>query len=153
VPIAYTIRAAREADIPAMSAIRLAVTENRLSDPGRITHAMYVDYIAQRGRSWVCEIEGVIAGFASADTAAASVWALFVSPPREGQGIGKRLLALLTGHLFSLGHDQVVLSTSADTRADVFYASQGWERGKMINDIDVQYTLTKPRENSHVHLA
>ena len=162
-PVALTFRAAREADIPAMSAIRLAVTENRLSDPARITHAMYVDHMAHRGKSWVCEIDGAVAGFASADAAAASVWALFVNPAHEGQGIGKRLLALLTDYLFSLGHDKVVLSTSADTRADVFYAAQGWERGKMINDVDVQYTLYKPREykpraytpreNSHVHLA
>ena len=151
--IELSFREAVEADIPAMSAIRLAVTENRLSDPGRITHAMYVDYIAHCGKSWVCEIDGAIAGFASADRNASYVWALFVSPAREGQGIGKRLLALVTEFLFAHGHGEVVLSTSADTRADVFYASQGWERGKMINDIDVQYTLTKPRENPHVHLA
>ena len=151
--IELSFRQAVEADIPAMSAIRLSVTENRLSDPTRITGAMYIDYLECLGKSWVCEIDGAIAGFASADRGASSVWALFVSPALEGQGIGKRLLALVTEYLYSLGHDKVVLSTSADTRADVFYAAQGWERGKMINDVDVQYTLCKPRENSHVHLA
>jgi GNAT superfamily N-acetyltransferase len=146
-------REAIEADIPAMSAIRLAVTENRLSDPARITRAMYLDYLDRLGKSWVCEADGVIAGFASADTTAASVWALFVDPVHEGHGIGKRLLALLADHLFSLGHATIVLSTGADTRADVFYASQGWERGKMKDDVEVQYALYKPREVSHAHPA
>ena len=136
-----------------MSAIRLSVTENRLSDPSRITRAMYVDYLDRLGKSWVCEADGVVKGFACADKDAASVWALFVDPGHEGLGIGKRLLALLADYLFALGHDKIVLSTSADTRADVFYASQGWERGKMKNDVDVQYALVKPREHSHVHPA
>ena len=140
-----------------MSVIRLAVTENRRSDPTRITRAMYVAYFDTHpdrlGKSWVCELEGVVKGFASADKVDGSVWALFVSPPCEGLGIGKRLLALVAGYLFSLGHDKIVLSTGADTRADVFYASQGWERGRMKNDVEVQYTLQKPRENSHVYAA
>ncbi|HET7086444.1 MAG TPA: GNAT family N-acetyltransferase [Rhizomicrobium sp.] len=146
-------RVAVEDDIPAMSAIRLAVTENRLSDPTRITHAMYVDYLEHQGRSWVCEADGVIAGFASADKAASSVWALFVDPAHEGLGIGQRLLALVADYLFALGHQQIVLSTSAGTRADRFYAAQGWQRGTMKNDIDVEYALSKPREYSHVDPA
>ncbi|MES2018772.1 MAG: GNAT family N-acetyltransferase [Pseudomonadota bacterium] len=149
----FAFRLATEADIPAMSVIRLAVTENRLSDPSRITHAMYVDFLDRQGRSWVCELDGVIVGFASADKTASSVWALFVDPVHEGIGIGKRLLALVTDYLFALGHPQIALSTSADTRADLFYAAQGWERGKMKNDIDVQYTLCKPREYCHVDSA
>ena len=142
-----------------MSVIRLAVTENRLSEPGRITRLMYIAYLDNSdnpnslGKSWVCELDGAIAGFASAAKVDGSVWALFVSPRHESLGIGKRLLALLADYLFSLGHDKIVLFTGADTRADVFYAAQGWERGKMINDVEVQYTLQKPRENSHVHAA
>ncbi|MES2322194.1 MAG: GNAT family N-acetyltransferase [Pseudomonadota bacterium] len=144
------LRAACEADIPAMSVIRLAVTENRLSDPGRITRQMYVDYLEECGRSWVCEIDGAIVGFSSADKIDASIWALFVNPAHEGLGIGKRLLALAVDYLFFLGHHEITLSTSADTRADVFYASQGWERGKMKNDVDVGYSLQK---ESHDHPA
>jgi GNAT superfamily N-acetyltransferase len=138
-------RLATDADIPAMAAIRLAVTENRLRDPGRITVAMYRDYLDGVGRSWVCEDDGVIAGFASADREQGSIWALFIDPAREGQGIGKRLLALAVEDLFEQGHEQIVLSTSADTRADIFYESQGWERGKMKDDIEVQYSLQRVR--------
>ena len=133
------------ADIDAMSAIRLTVSENRLSDPSRITVAMYHDYLAARGRSWVCELDGVIAGFAAADRIESSIWALFVDPAREGHGIGKALLAQASDYLFEQGRERIVLSTGADTRADVFYASQGWERGKMKNDIEVQYSLDRPR--------
>lgn len=141
-----TFRLATEADIPAMSAIRLAVTENRLRDPGRVTLAMYRDYLGRLGRSWVCEDDGAIAGFASADRAQGSIWALFIDPAREGKGIGKRLLALAVEDLFEQGHEQIVLSTGADTRADIFYESQGWERGKMKDDIEVQYSLRRARE-------
>jgi len=45
---------AQPADIPAMSRIRLAVTENMLSDPGKVTLQMYHDYLQQLGRGWVC---------------------------------------------------------------------------------------------------
>ena len=106
---------------------------------------MYHDYLERLGKSWVCEAEGVIAGFAAADKVEASIWALFVSAHYEALGIGKRLLALTADYLFSLDHEKIVLSTSADTRADTFYASQGWERGKMKNDVEVHYSLSKPR--------
>jgi len=127
-----------------MSAVRLAVSENRLSDPARITEAMYIEHIEGAGRSWVCEAGGAILGFASAATADGAIWALFVDPAHEGRGIGKHLLALAAGHLFAQGHDSIVLATAADTRADVFYASQGWERGKMKNDSEVAYSLRRP---------
>ena len=151
--LALTFREATLSDIAAMSVIRLAVTENRLSDPARITHAMYVDYLDRLGKTWVCEADGAIAGFASADSGASSVWALFVSPLHEGLGIGQRLLALVATYLFGLGHEKIVLSTGAGTRADAFYAAQGWERGPMKDDVDVQYALHKPRESSHVQSA
>jgi len=141
-------REALAADIPAMSAIRLSVTENRLRDPSRVTHQMYLDYLDRLGKSWVCEVGGAIVGFASADISDGSIWALFVSPEREGLGIGKRLLALTTDYLFTQGHDKIVLATSADTRADTFYAAQGWERGKMKNDVEVHFSLSRPRDPS-----
>ncbi len=146
-------REAVRADIPAMSVIRLAVTENRLRDPSRITPQMYDDYLERLGKSWVCEVDGVIAGFASADKIEGSIWALFISPDYEGLGIGKRLLALMADYLFAQGHDRIVLSTSADTRADTFYAAQGWERGKMKDDVEVHYSLAKPRSDAHAQLA
>lgn len=139
-------RVARAQDIPAMSAIRLAVGENKLRDPGRITPKMYADYLDALGRGWVCERDGVIAGFAYADRGDGSIWALFVDPAHEGCGIGKRLLALATGYLFEQGHARVVLSTGPGTRADRFYTAQGWQRSFTAGDPEASFTLNRPAQ-------
>ena len=142
-----TYRLACPADIPAMSAIRLAVLENRLRDPSRITLRMYEDYLDALGRGWVCERNGVIAGFAYAERDAGSIWALFVDPQHEGAGIGKQLLALATGYLFEQGHAKVVLSTGPDTRADRFYTARGWQRSHAGGDAEACFTLYRPDHN------
>lgn len=121
------LRRACSADIPAMSAIRLSVRENVLSDPARVTLQMYEDYLETDGRGWVAEVDGVVA-FCYADRHNASIWALFVSPGMEGRGLGKALLALAVDWLFELGHERVRLGTTPATRADRFYQAQGWTR-------------------------
>jgi GNAT superfamily N-acetyltransferase len=136
-------RQAGIADIPAMSAIRLAVKENALSNPARITRQMYEDYLEQLGRGWVAEIDGVVVGFSYAEKADSSIWALFVLPEYEGLGVGKGLLKLAVAWLFSLGNDAVNLGTAADTRADRFYTAQGWTRLEMRNAVEVGYRLSK----------
>ena len=136
-------RQATVADIPAMSRIRIAVKENALSNPGRITEKMYVDYLEALGRGWVAERDGEIIGFSYAARADASIWALFVDPSREGLGAGKQLLRLAVDWLFEIGNDEVHLGTAAHTRADRFYAAQGWTRGDMKDDIEVGYRLRK----------
>lgn len=141
-------RPAVMADIPAMAAIRLAVRENALTNPARITTQMYEDYLQRLGRGWVCEQiseQGVdIIGFSYAALADGTIWALFVSPDKEGQGAGAPLLKLATDWLFSQGHACVTLGTEADTRADRFYLAQGWTRGEMKDEDEVFYTLLKP---------
>jgi len=122
------LRRACSTDIPAMSAIRLAVRENVLSDPARVTPQMYEDYLDRAGRGWVAEVDGVLAAFCYADRAQSSIWALFVSPSYEGQDLGKALLALAVAWLFDLGHEHITLGTGPGTRADGFYAAQGWTR-------------------------
>jgi GNAT superfamily N-acetyltransferase len=126
-----------------MSRIRLAVRENALSNPARITEAMYRDYLDERGRGWVAEEHGEIIGFAYADRADASIWALFVDPAREGRGAGQRLLRLATDWLFEIGNPELRLGTAANTRADRFYAAQGWTREDMRDDVEVGYRLRR----------
>lgn len=135
-------RQANHNDIPAMSRIRLSVTENVLSDPGRVTDTMYQDFLEKRGRGWVAECAGDIVAFCYADKENASIWALFVRPGHEGQGLGKSLLKLATQWLFELGHDSIHLSTTAATRADRFYAAQGWVR-QPVGASEVAYSLTR----------
>lgn len=136
------LRQASVDDIPAMSAIRLAVKENVLSDPSRVTGQMYRDYLELLGRGWVMEIDGEVVGFCYADKNDASIWALFVSPPYEGRGIAKRLLQVAVDWLFALGHESVHLSTSKDTRADKFYTGQRWIR-RVLNERDAEFRLTR----------
>ena len=133
-------RQATSTDIPAMSVIRLAVKENVLSNPGRVTVQMYEDYLEKDGRGWVAEQDGAIVAFSYADKNDGSIWALFVSPDHEGQGLAKALLKLAVDWLFDLGHGSVKLSTTRDTRADRFYAKQGWRRGDE-HGVDVDYVL------------
>ncbi len=128
-------------DIESMSEIRIAVTENPLSDPSLITPKMYQDYLERLGRSWVCEVDSKIIGFSAAEIADNSIWALFVSPEEENKGAGKQLLKLATDWLFSLGAQKVMLGTEINTRADEFYKLQGWERGEMKDQYEVSYTL------------
>ena len=137
-------RAATTADIPAMSAIRLAVRENRLNNPARVTTQMYEDYLERLGRGWVCEQNGEIIGFSYAEQADGSIWALFVDPEKEGLGAGAPLLKLATDWLFAQGHKTVTLGTAANTRADRFYLAQGWTRGEMKDAVEVFYTLRAP---------
>ena len=137
------LRRAVVADIPAMSRIRLAVTENALSNPARITEAMYRDYLDELGRGWVAEEHGEIIGFACADRTDSSIWALFVDPAHEGRGAGKRLLRLAVDWLFEIGNAEIRLGTAANTRADRFYAAQGWTREDMKDNIEVWYRLRR----------
>ena len=125
-----------------MSAIRLSVKENILSDPSRVTEQMYRDYLELLGRGWVAEVDGQVVGFSYADKTDASIWALFVSQDYEGRGIAKRLLGVAVDWLLELGHDSVHLSTSRDTRADRFYAAQGWTRS-VLNERDAGFRLTR----------
>ena len=126
------------ADIPAMSRIRLGVTENVLSDPGKVTRQMYEDYLEACGRGWVAQVHGVVVGFCYADRRDGSIWALFIEVGHEGRGHARRLLALALDWLVSLGFERVTLGTGADTRAERFYAAQGWRRVG-VDGRDVRY--------------
>ncbi len=137
------IRRATVDDIPRIMAIRFAVRENVLSDPSKVTPQLCIDYLDRLGRGWVCECAGEIIGFSYAARRDGSIWALFVLPEHEGQGAGQQLLKAATAWLFNEGHQQVVLSTTVNTRADRFYAAQGWQRGAMKDEVEVFYRLAK----------
>ncbi len=134
-------REAKIEDIPALSEIRLSVTENVLSDPRKVTPEICADYLSVSGKGWLCEIDQEVVGFSVASLPDASIWALFVKPGYEGRGIGTRLLKLATGWLFSMGVSTIRLSTDPNTRADRMYESQGWKRGEIKSDGEVSYLL------------
>ena len=121
----FSVRSARPGDIPQMHRIRLAVVENRLSDPARVTEQDYLRYLRD-GAAWVAEEARRVAGFAILDAADASVWALFVDPASERRGIGSALHAEMLGWAEANGFGRLTLTTSAGTRAEAFYLARGW---------------------------
>jgi GNAT superfamily N-acetyltransferase len=139
-----TIREASPADIGALMEVRLAVRENVLADPSKVTPEIVEDYLLRRGRGWVAEEDGRALGFAIADATTSSIWALFLRPEAEGRGIAKALLATAVDWLFAGGSEQVKLTTGPGTRADRFYAAQGWTRGELDAGGEVAFTLARP---------
>ena len=138
-------REANVNDIPTLSEVRLSVKENVLSNPYRITYETYNDYLSDVGKGWVCELQGRVLGFSIASLKDNSIWALFVMPGHEGKGIGKKLLNLATKWLFDMGAQSIILSTTMGTRADKWYELQGWSRGEVNADGEVQYRLYNQR--------
>lgn len=136
------LREASLSDIPGMSIVRLAVRENCLSNPALITTADYQEYMTGRGKGWVCEIEGAIAGFAVVDVKNRNIWALFVHPDHAEKGIGKRLHNLMMDWYFQQTKKPVWLGTAPDTRAEVFYEKMGWRKTGLVNKGEVKFEMS-----------
>lgn len=135
------LRAASVADIGAMHEVRLAVRENRLSDPGAVRPEDYRSMLLARGRGWLYEIEGRVVGFAIADHSRRNIWALFVAPGFEGRGIGGALHERMVGWLFEQGDEPLWLTTEPDSRAERFYTAAGWQR-RGLERGEVRFELT-----------
>ena len=125
-----------------MQRVRLAVRENALSDPGRVTEADYRAALQDTGRTWVVESDGEIAAFATGYLDG-SIWALFVHPDHEGRGYGKALHSTMVEWLWSLGHAGLRLTTDPATRAERFYVSQGWRRCGIVAGGELQMELRR----------
>ena len=69
--------------------------------PGLVTDEDCADYLVNRGKGWVCESNGEIVGFAIADLYEDNIWALFVNPDFEKQGIGRKLHEIMMDWYFS----------------------------------------------------
>jgi GNAT superfamily N-acetyltransferase len=121
-----TPRRATIADIEAMHRIRMSVQENRLRDPSRVRYDDYRRMLEADGRGWVCEEDGVVAGFGIADHTRRNIWALFVAPEYERREIGRSLLDVMVEWLFEMGSAPIWLTTGSGTRAELFYTAAGW---------------------------
>jgi GNAT superfamily N-acetyltransferase len=119
-------REATISDIQQIQLVRNTVKENRLSNPALVSNRDCEEFITRRGKGWVCEIKGRIVGFAIADLKEHNIWALFLHPDFEKQGIGWRLHTLMLDWYFTQTQHTVWLSTAPDTRAESFYTKAGW---------------------------
>jgi len=119
-------RTAERSDIKQMQVVRHLVKENTLSNPELVPDKDVAYYISEKGKGWVCEVDGQVVGFSIIDLLERSVWALFVDPAFAEKGIGKELHRLMIDWYFQQTKDKVVLGTAPNTRAERFYKLQGW---------------------------
>ena len=134
-------REAIPADIPQLQVVRHLVKENILSDPALVTDEDCNNYLTNRGKGWVCEVENKIVGFAIADLSDHSVWALFIHPEFENKGIGKTLHQMMMKWYFSQTRKTVWLSTAAGTRAEKFYLLQGWRQTGILKNGELKFEM------------
>lgn len=136
------IREAKPGDIPRMQLVRRSVKENALSDPALIQDKDYEPFLTHKGKGWICEDEGTLAGFAIADLAQHNIWALFVSPDFEKRGIGRRLHDAMLDWYFSQTTQTVWLSTAPGTRAERFYRKAGWTEAGLYGKGEIRFEMT-----------
>jgi len=136
------IREAVPEDIKQMQVVRNLVKENVLSDPSVVTDEACYEYIAIRGKGWVCEVNQQIVGFAIADLKDNSIWALFVDPAFERQGIGRQLHTVMLDWYFSQTTKTVWLETAPNTRAEAFYRKSGWTAVGKYGAHDIKFEMT-----------
>jgi GNAT superfamily N-acetyltransferase len=135
-------REANTSDIKQIQLVRNAVKENMLSNPGLVTDKDCVDYLTLRGKGWVCEKDGIIIGFAIADLIDNNIWALFIHPDFDKQGIGKRLHNMMLSWYFNQQKQMVWLSTAPGTRAEQFYRMQGWREVGLYGKGEIKFEMT-----------
>jgi GNAT superfamily N-acetyltransferase len=141
--VTIVIRVAVQSDISGMHRVRLAVRENRLA-PGAITESDYLTAMQDTGRGWVAEENGVVLGFAVGNKTTGNIWALFVDPDQEGNGLGSRLHGAMVNWLFHQGLPRLWLSTEPGTRAQRFYEASGWVFVRMLPHGEALYELPAP---------
>ncbi|WP_018479109.1 GNAT family N-acetyltransferase [Pontibacter roseus] len=135
-------REANTADIPQLQLVRHSVRENILSDPALVTDELCALYLTERGKGWVCEVDGQVTGFSIVDLQNHNVWALFLRPEHEGQGIGKCLHDLMLDWYFRKTKETIWLGTDPGTRAALFYRKQGWKEVGLHGKGEIKFEMS-----------
>lgn len=136
-------REAKIEDIKQIQIVRNAVKENTLSNPNLVTDRDCEEFLFERGKGWVCEIDNKVIGFAIADLKDDNIWALFLDPEFEGRGIGSKLQKMMLDWYFGTGKENVWLGTAPGTRAEIFYGKTGWIRNGMNGSKEVKFEMSK----------
>jgi GNAT superfamily N-acetyltransferase len=138
-----TLRQAVRTDVPEIMRVRHTVTENRLTSRV-ISDEEVVHAIEQSGRGWVVESESKVVAFAIGNAETGNIWALFVEPAFQGQGLGRRLHDEMITWLWSRGLGRLWLSTEPGTRAQRFYERAGWHNRGLLPTGEVLFELGAP---------
>ena len=123
--MATNVRPARFEDIAAMHRLRLAVRENRLAAGAGIDERSYQPFVTD-GAAWVAMRGERLVGFAAVDRGQRTVWAMFVDPGAEREGVGTMLHRHMLAWAAEAGLGRLRLTTEAGSRADGFYRAAGW---------------------------
>ena len=134
-------------DINQIQIVRNSVIENPLSNPDLITNEDCLEFITERGRGWICEIDNEIVGFSIVDLKERNVWALFIKPEYESRGIGIKLHQLMLDWYFKQTSNNVWLGTSPNTRAEHFYRKAGWKEIGIHADGEIKFEMTTTKWN------
>ena len=137
-----TIREARLDDIEQIQIVRNLVTENPLSNPGLVTDKDCEEFMFERGKGWVCEIDNEIVGFSIADLRDNNIWALFLNPQFEKRGIGRQLHDVMLDWYFTQTKEKVWLGTAPKTRAETFYRKSGWTEVGLHGKGEIKFEMT-----------
>lgn len=137
-----TIREAKMEDIPQIQVVRNSVKENTLSDSGLVTDKDCEEFMFERGKGWVAEIRGRIIGFSIVDLKDNNVWALFLHPDFEKQGIGRKLHDVMLDWYFEQTSKTIWLGTSPHTRAESFYRKSGWKEIGIHGKGEIKFEMT-----------
>src|SRR5258705_1649024 len=129
-------------DISEIQVVRNSVKENILSDPRLVTDEDCENYLLNRGKGWVCEIEDRIVGFAIVDVVDHNAWALFVQPGFDRKGIGKKLHKAMLDWYFEQTNSAIWLGTAHNTRAEKFYRKAGWEETGTHGKGEIKFEMT-----------
>ena len=136
-------REAVPADIQRIQVVRNLVKENVLSNPALVSDEDCYEYIVDRGKGWVCEVNGIIVGFAIADLKDHNIWALFLQPEYERMGIGRKLQEIMLNWYFDNSNETCWLSTAKNSRAESFYRISGWTETGLTASGEVKFEMTK----------
>lgn len=129
-------------DIKQIQLVRNSVKENTLSDPGLVSDADCRNFITVRGKGWVCEVQNEITGFSIVDLKENNVWALFIRPEFEKQGIGRKLHDMMLDWYFEQTKENLWLGTSPNTRAEFFYRQAGWKETGIHGKGEIKFEMT-----------
>lgn len=137
-----TFREAKATDSTQIQIVKNAVTENALSNPALVTDADCLEFITNRGKGWVCEINKQIVGFSIADLKENNIWALFVHPNFDKHGIGRKLHDLMMEWYFGQTQKTLWLGTAPNTRAESFYKKAGWQEIGTHGKGEIKFEMT-----------
>jgi len=143
------IRDAVERDIPAIFDVRTSVRENHLSIEQMaafgITHQTILEALHKAPCIWVAVHDGRIVGFSMGKAEDSCLFAAFVRPEWQGQGIGRLLVERAEAFLFE--HCRSIwLRTDGASRAAGFYEQLGWKRTSVENG-ETRFEKHRPTRN------